>query len=203
MLHLALFPKFFHLVMRSLLWLGFAQHRYFAMAYEVPPTDPAEHGEFGILSLNQAGQMLSAPSVPQPTQYEGSFNLPAAGEDPFSHFAHLRANAMAVKSSYISEDMRQWLTELVRGLVHEEAQHVQLENDLRLIEETKNAVDVLHDNPAMFPSTRYTLREGSEGELYVRVRDRKATLSVPHHRRAWMCRERFHSGWSMLKRLLP
>ncbi|OEH80670.1 hypothetical protein cyc_05464 [Cyclospora cayetanensis] len=72
------------------------------------------------------------------------------------------------------------LAQLVQTLVREEAMNIQHQSDMWLIEETKKAVDLLHNNPSAFPASGYSLREGSRGELYVRVRGkRRHLLALP------------------------
>lgn len=105
-------------------------------------------------------------------QYEGLFALPADGADPFAGVSILRANALALKKSHISDEVLQSMTQLVQELIQEEAHNIQHQTDLWLISQTKSAVDTLHTNPVEFPVTGYSLQEGANGALYVKVRKR-------------------------------
>ncbi|KAL8272239.1 hypothetical protein Esti_003833 [Eimeria stiedai] len=100
--------------------------------------------------------------------YQGFFEFPDTGEDPFTRVSVLRANAVQVRESDITNNALRDLATLIGLLVREEAHHIQLHNDLKLAEETKKAVDMLRDNPASLPSTGYGLDEGSTGALHLR-----------------------------------
>ncbi|CDJ46245.1 hypothetical protein, conserved [Eimeria brunetti] len=100
--------------------------------------------------------------------YEGLFALPAEGADPFDGVSILRANAVALKKSHVSNEVLQNMTQLIEELVHEEAKNIQHQTDLWHIAQTKNAVNTLHKDPAQFPDTGYSLQEGTNGTLYVK-----------------------------------
>ncbi|KAL8445646.1 hypothetical protein Emag_005056 [Eimeria magna] len=119
------------------------------------------------------------PEAGTDVHYEGFFEFPDTGEDPFTRVSFLRANAVQLRESDITNNALRDLATLIGLLVREEGHHVQLYNDLKQAEETKKAVDLLRDNPASLPSTEFGLHEGSEGKLYLRVR--KLSLCAPNH----------------------
>lgn len=164
--------KYLYSLTQLMWWLGLAQDFPIQKSYTFLWTAASEpEGPFP----SQVAELLPSGPAIDSIQYKGSFEFPADGEDPFSHVAILRAGATALKSADLNSEVLQDMSQLVTVLIQEEAPNIQLQSDLQLIDETKNAVDVLHSNPSLFPSTRYTLREGSKGELHVRVRLRRET----------------------------
>ncbi|CDJ43410.1 hypothetical protein, conserved [Eimeria tenella] len=129
----------------------------------------ATAGDFTGVDSSQSDEFADFSGATENIEYEGSFSLPADGADPFSRVSILRANAISLKNSHISSEMLQSLGELVQALIQEEAQNIQHQSDLWLISETKKAVDLLHNNPSLFPATGYSLHEGPNGVLFVKV----------------------------------
>lgn len=134
--------------------------------------------------------------------YEGLFALPADGADPFDGVSILRANAIALKRSHVSDEVLESMAQLIQELIHEEAHNIQHQTDLWLVSQTKSAVDTLHTNPAVFPATGYSLQEGSNGVLYVKVsiRIRIFFLLASQHKKS-SSRQTFPTGWWMQKQL--
>ncbi|KAL8428706.1 hypothetical protein ACSSS7_007050 [Eimeria intestinalis] len=149
-------------------WLGRARNFCFYTSFKLAVAGASESD-----IVHPPEDVQPPPEAGEAVHYEGFFEFPDTGEDPFNKVSVLRANAVVVRESDITNNALRDLATLTGLLVREEAHYVQLHNDLIQAEEIKKAVDLLRDNPALLPSTGYGLHEGSEGELYLRK-------EVPH-----------------------
>lgn len=181
--------QFFYLVMLALYWLGLPQ----ALCSKTQPRHWLTAASASKYLPSQPVGSLPV-SVNETIDYEGSFQLPSEGDDPFALVSILRSNASALKAADTNAEALARMAKLIKALIQEEASNIQHQNDLWLIGRSKRAVDMLHSNPLFFPSSDYTLYERNSGALFVRVRRRKMCGKTMRAYKLRLCRPKCHIG---------